>query len=189
MRVLDGLHGREQAEDVHVDVVGEKGKHIHGAKEVAQLALALQLDTQQDRVVAQADDEHRADLLEQVDENAALGIGEELGRGLGRALLDEREVDAGEAIDDDAAESARLLGEIDGRVEDLLGVVDDLTGGVAADEQILEYLEDVVGVGGVDDAGEEAIALAERTERYGQLESTRAAAAAAAACEPLGPAG
>lgn len=71
--VFDRTIGRQQTKQVHVDVVDELKDDVECAQEVADFALSLQLDAQQNRIVAKSDDEHVADLLQKLDQNSVLG--------------------------------------------------------------------------------------------------------------------
>ena len=66
LKVFYGRVSREQAERVHVEVVDEYGAHVESAEQIAEFALALELDAEQHGIVAQADYEHVHDLLEEI---------------------------------------------------------------------------------------------------------------------------
>ena len=104
-------------------------------------------------------------MLEQVHQDAALGV---VRHRLGCAL--DRVADLAQVFRGDVRE--REVAQITGAIVDSFEVL-------IADQQVLEYFENIVGVGGVDDAGEEAVALRERVHRNGEFDAAHAEHAAA----------
>jgi hypothetical protein len=150
--LFDRLERRQQAKYVHVNVVEEECQHVHGANEIGELAFAFQVETQEHRIVAQTDNEHTAHLFDQIEKNTVARIG--------KGLFDVSEL-VGHLVQAEIGQELACFHRVFGLVHHLI-----------ANQQELEYLQDVVRVRGVNDRRDETISFGEGIHGHRELDST-----------------